>query len=59
MANMGYCRFENTLSDLRDCNDALMEGAEPKNLSADEARALVQLVQLCRDIGTEFEDFIR
>ena len=23
MSNMSYCRWENTLSDLRDCNDAL------------------------------------
>ena len=36
MANMGYCRFHNTRSDLNDCLDALREG---KPLSADEAKA--------------------
>jgi hypothetical protein len=25
MANMSYCRFENTLADLRDCLEALRE----------------------------------
>lgn len=26
MANMSYCRFENTFSDLEDCRDALDRG---------------------------------
>ena len=36
MVNMGYCRFQNTRSDMEDCLDALREG---KRLSSDEARA--------------------
>lgn len=36
MANMSYCRFHNTNLDMRDCIDALYEGAE---LSDDEFKA--------------------
>ena len=36
MANMSYCRFRNTRSDLGDCLEALNEKEE---LSRDEARA--------------------
>lgn len=45
MANMSYCRFQNTLSDFTDCKDA-MEGVidgsvEP--LTAEEVKAAAQL----------------
>lgn len=36
MANMSYCRFRNTRSDLNDCLEALRED---KLLSEDEAKA--------------------
>ena len=36
MANMSYCRFRNTKSDLEDCLDALMD---EKELSREEHRA--------------------
>ena len=36
MANMSYCRFHNTRSDLNDCLEALRED---KLLSEDEAKA--------------------
>lgn len=55
MSNMSYCRFRNTLSDLRDCRDAmcrLVDGVE-EPLSRDEATAAAQLAELCRDIVTE------
>lgn len=51
MANMSYCRFENTLADLEDCNqyiDCL--------LSADENKARKKLIELCRSIAQKFED---
>ena len=47
MSNMSYCRFENTLGDLRDCAQNL--GAE-KPLSVDEARARKFLVRICAEI---------
>jgi hypothetical protein len=46
MANMGYCRFQNTLIDLRDCADVLEE--EGSALSDDEEQAKVQMVKECK-----------
>lgn len=52
MANMGYCRFQNTRSDMEDCLDALREG---KRLSSDEARAgrwmIDEILSYCQDSG--------
>lgn len=47
MANMSYCRFTNTLSDLWDCRDAL---DERKPLSDEEYEAALKLVEMCREI---------
>lgn len=55
MANMSYCRFENTNSDLRDCFNALGEGMDvglsfdefTEKLSEDEEFALQQLIGNC------------
>ena len=51
MANMGYCRFQNTLSDLRDC-DAHMDDT----VSSDEDRARQRLIKLCRNIANNYDD---
>lgn len=45
MSNMNYCKFQNTLIDLRDCNDSLLE-----DVNADENKARLQLVRLCQEI---------
>lgn len=47
MGNMSYCRFENTLGDLKDCLDAIRE--EP-DLSETEARAKKELIKVCIEI---------
>ena len=40
MSNLSYCRFQNTVSDLSDCADALEEiDGNLAELSRDEARA--------------------
>lgn len=52
MGNMSYCRFENTLSDLRDCNEHIHD----INLSEDEEIARERLIRLCKEIASEFED---
>jgi len=52
MTNMGYCRFRNTLADLRDCRDNMYE----PNLSAEEEEARIKLIKVCKDIAEEFED---
>lgn len=52
MPNMSYCRFRNTLNDLRDCYYN-MEGVSDH----EEQRARQQLIDLCRDIIDEYGDF--
>jgi hypothetical protein len=44
---MSYCRFRNTLDDLRDCYDHLND----KGLSEEEATARKSLAELCRDVA--------
>lgn len=58
MSNMSYCRFENTLADLEDCYDALINQTEwdIKELSDEEYRSQVRLIKLCGTIYHEFED---
>lgn len=53
MANMSYCRFENTYKDLQDCYDAL-GGLD--NLSGDEKMYALRLIGLCKNISDEFGD---
>ena len=52
MANMSYCRFQNTRLDMEDCLDALRE---EKPLSSDEANAgrwmINDILDYCRDNG--------
>lgn len=45
MSNMSYCRFENTLADLEDCQDNFNSTS-----SADEAQAAIDLYRLCAAI---------
>lgn len=54
--NMSYCRFENTLAALRECDDALAESCDPlSNLSESERKAAIELLKLCRIMANEFE----
>ncbi len=52
MSNMSYCRFENTVPDLRDCAENLTETPTSKS----EFLARKRLVKLCREI-VEDADF--
>ncbi len=59
MANMSYCRFENTLSDLRDCRDAIGESSPEELLeeaSDYEKRAYHGLIEMCREIAEAHEE---
>jgi len=49
MPNMSYCRFQNTLNDLRDCQEHI----EDKDLSKDELQAKHTLIDLCIDIALD------
>ncbi len=51
MANMGYCRFQNTLQDLRDCEEHLSD-----DLSPEEERARKRLIELCKRIAEYMSD---
>jgi len=50
MPNMSYCRFENTVRDMRDCINAIEDG-ECDSLSSYEIRALKEF----REMGDEIK----
>ena len=50
MSNMSYCRFQNTLPDLRDCRDALDDEVGPE-----EEAARKKLIKICREIVADPE----
>ena len=49
MANMSYCRFGNTLRDLRDCSENM-----DKAQSESEKKARRRLVILCQEIAADY-----
>ena len=52
---MSYCRFRNTLADLRECLDWLSEH-EPDELKDEERAAFRKLVNLCAQIADDYRD---
>jgi len=57
MANMSYCRYENTARDLQDCVDALYNSDCDEDLDQYERRGLETILELARDI-IDMEDKI-
>lgn len=65
MANMSYCKFENTVIDMRDCINTLHDfdgNIEEMMTSASspyEARAMKKFLRLCEEVANEFvyEDY--
>jgi hypothetical protein len=55
MANMSYCRFENTLADLQDCFDHL-DDFDNGELSKSEAHAAYKLIILAAQIAESYGD---
>jgi hypothetical protein len=54
MANMSYCRFENTYRDLKDCfND--MYNTDFDELSETEQNYRNKIVEMCKEIAEQFE----
>ena len=51
MGNMSYCRFENTLADMRDCLYALQDGLDVEELSEYEIDALAEFADVARQIA--------
>jgi hypothetical protein len=52
MSNMDYCRFENTLQDLHECNKHIND----TDLSDTEKRARLFLILLCAKIAGRYCD---
>ena len=55
--NMSYCRFRNTLSDLDDCYDALMEKGVvgvKADADPDEQRAVTRLIKMCKQLAEDY-----
>lgn len=50
MANMSYCRFRNTLDDLRDCQEHM----DDRDLSDEERRARKGLLRICVEIASDY-----
>lgn len=56
MANMSYCRFENTYKDLKDCYNALMDEVDIDDLSESEQEYARRLIALCEKMLAFQED---
>ena len=61
MPNMSYCRFENTATDLADCELALeaLQNADSEPLSKYELEAAKRLVQSCVRIVSALAEVAR
>jgi hypothetical protein len=56
MANMSYCRMENTARDLEDCIDAIADGEyTPGEMSGSELVGLRKIVELAEYITNDLE----
>jgi hypothetical protein len=55
MSNMSYCRFQNTVSDLDDCYENMDEADE---ISDEEKRSRIRLINLCCQIAQDYGDEI-
>ena len=57
MANMSYCRFENTYSDLLDCKQALDDVVyDGEEISEREMRYAKKMRELCEEFLDIFND---
>jgi hypothetical protein len=52
MSNMSYCRFQNTLEDLRDCRDHM----DDEGLSEEEKQARYSLIRMCARIADNYRE---
>jgi len=52
MRSMGYCRFENTVPDLEDCQEHLFD----EDLSDEEEKYRKRLIRICKEIAADCED---
>jgi hypothetical protein len=53
--NMGYCRFQNTLTDLKDCEDHL----DDEDLGEEEEQARKRMIKVCINIARDYEHMLK
>lgn len=58
MANMSYCRFENTSQDLQDCFNYLCKHETLDDLSNSEKCFAKRLLQMCVEIADFADDLL-
>ena len=51
MGNMSYCRFENTMDDLRDCINNIYRKAENER----DEQCRQQMIELFREVAEDYE----
>lgn len=56
MSNMSYCRFENTLSDLRDCYNNMDEDLDDSETEKSSRECLIRLCKKIVDRYGESDD---
>lgn len=56
MSNMSYCRFRNTLPDLKDCAEAMYEIADGHETldNDEEKRARKAILRICVELAEAF-----
>ncbi len=54
MANMSYCRFENTFKALQDC----YENLDDRDLSESEEEYKIKLIRICNVISDQCGDLL-
>lgn len=54
MSNMSYCRFENTLTDLQDCEEALQELSSLAELNESESIYAKEFIITCARIARDY-----
>ena len=54
MGNMSYCKFQNTVSDLKNCYESMQDS----DLDSYEEKARKKIIDLCVDIAIEYGDEI-
>lgn len=56
MSNMGYVRFQNTLSDLMDCEDHFNDKSLSEDEHADRAEMVLLMVRILDNLGVQVSD---
>jgi hypothetical protein len=57
MANMSYCRFENTVNDMDDCINVLYDVVyDGEEISDSEKSYAKRFITLCKKVAEEFDN---